>query len=71
VSSDVARARRLTREQGVAQDAATAALQTAHENRLDARKYRSCLDYAARAIETTRATVERVDRHDRTRAWGD
>lgn len=63
------RQRRLTREQAVAQDAITEALRTAHEHRNDARRYRSCLDYAARTIDATRSSVDLVDRHDRAHAW--
>lgn len=61
--------RRLTRVQAIAQDAISEALRTAHEHRKDERKYRSCLDYAARTIDKTRATVDLVDRHDRADAW--
>lgn len=66
----VARARRLTREQAIAQDAVTEALRTAHENRKDERRYAACLAYAARTIEATRSTVALVDRNS-DRAWRD
>ena len=66
----MARPRRLTREQGVAQDAVTASLQTAHAHREDERRYAACIDYAARTIDMTRRTVELVDRKT-DRAWRD
>lgn len=66
----MARRVRLTGVQRTAQLAATVALQTAHEQRDDARRYQSCIAYAARVIEATRNTVELVDRNS-NRAWRD
>ncbi len=52
------------------QDAVTVALQTAHDNRDDDRRYAACIGYAAKAIDMTRRTVELVDRRT-DRAWRD
>lgn len=55
----------------MAQLAVTVALQTAHEQRKDGRRYASCIAYASRVIDSTRNTISPVFDKDSPRAWRD
>ena len=61
---------RLTPSEFVAQRAITEALRAADANRGDERRYRVCIAYAARTIDTVRENVDTVDRGT-DRAWRD